>query len=75
MGPFTSTQSHFSLAGSSSAIVKVKGRLGVSVLFMPCVAVMEMSGPSTDGALLLFYLRSRSGLPHSIPIQEEQVYQ
>lgn len=36
---------------------------------------MEMSGPTTDVALWLFYLCSLSGLLHSIPIQEEQVYQ
>lgn len=36
---------------------------------------MEMSGPTTDAALWLFYLCSLSGLFLSIPIQEEQVYQ
>lgn len=46
----------------------------VCILFMGCVAVMEMSGAGADVALLLFYLWSLSGLPRSILIQEEQVY-
>lgn len=46
----------------------------VCILFMGCVAIMEMSGAGADVALLLFYLWSLSGIPRSILIQEEQVY-
>lgn len=69
-GGFSSLWSHLSLSGSFSAIVKVKGRLQRLFLIHGVCTI-----PSTDAALWLFYLCSLSGLPHSVPVQDKQVYQ